>query len=70
MVLKSELIIHLKSKNMKTNAIVILFTLNVFAANAGDTIFNTSPNTRHWNTSYMQQKFSDEFNGTNLNQNV
>lgn len=55
---------------MKTNVITIWFTLNIFAANAGDTIFNTPPNIRRWNTSYMQQKFSDEFNGSSLNQNV
>ena len=55
---------------MKNDVFTILFALNAFIANAGDTIFSTPPNTRRWNTSYMQQKFSDEFNGTSLNQNV
>lgn len=55
---------------MRTNIVLMLFFLTAFIANAGDTIFNTPPNMRRWNPAYMQQKFSDDFNGTSLNQNI
>ena len=55
---------------MKTKITAILFLLTTIVANAGDTIFSSPPNTREWNSTYLQQKFVDEFNGTSLNTNL
>jgi hypothetical protein len=55
---------------MKTKITAILFLLTTIVANAGDTIFSSPPNTREWNSTYIQQKFVDEFNGTSLNTNL
>jgi hypothetical protein len=41
-----------------------------FASKAGDTIFSNPPDTRYWNTEYMQEVFLDDFNENHINTDV
>jgi hypothetical protein len=54
----------------KTSILLTTLFLMSFVVKAGDTIFSNPPDTRYWNTEYMQEVFLDDFNGNHINTDV